>query len=282
MHIFKEIGSLKAYLKNHRPPHSKVGLVPTMGCLHAGHDSLVKASIKDNQVTVCSIYVNPTQFNNPADLEKYPRTLAEDLQRLEALNCTAVFCPDDAVMYAEPATLKFDFGNLDKILEGEFRPGHYSGVALVVSKLFHMVRPDVAYFGQKDFQQFMIISRLVKQLAFDIELVCAPIVREHDGLAMSSRNVRLGEAERKRANALIDCLKESRTQLLGGASLEGIQKTAAAQFEKKNIRLEYLALADREDLKLLEKIADPQDAILLIAAYIGEVRLIDNIFLADR
>jgi pantoate--beta-alanine ligase len=282
MHIFKEIGSLKAYLKQRRPTHSTIGLVPTMGCLHAGHDSLVRASIKDNQVTVCSIYVNPTQFNNPADLEKYPRTLDEDLKRLESLKCPAVFCPDDAVMYEEPSTLKFDFGNLDKILEGEFRPGHYSGVALVVSKLFHMVQPDVAYFGQKDFQQFMIISRLVNQLAFGVKVVCAPIVREEDGLAMSSRNVRLGTEERKRANALIACLKESRAQLLKGASLVSIQKDAARQFEKDNMRLEYLALADRHDLTLLDKISDPKDAILLIAAYIGEVRLIDNVFLADN
>jgi pantoate--beta-alanine ligase len=281
MHIFKEIGPLKAYLKNHRPPHSTVGFVPTMGCLHAGHDSLIKASIKDNETTVCSIYINPAQFNNPADLEKYPRTLEEDLQRLEGLNCTAVFCPDDSVMYGEPVTLQFDFGKLDKILEGEFRPGHYSGVALVVSKLFHMVQPDVAYFGQKDFQQFMIISRLVRELAFDTKLVCAPIIREQDGLAMSSRNTRLSADERKNASALIGCLIESRVKLLQGASIDSVQTTASEQFKKNNIRLEYLALADRNDLKLLGKINDPANAILLIAAYIGEVRLIDNIFLSE-
>jgi pantoate--beta-alanine ligase len=282
MHIFKEIGSLKAYLKQHRPMHSTVGFVPTMGCLHAGHDSLIKASIKDNQITVCSIYVNPTQFNNPADLDKYPRTLDEDLQRLHSLNCTVAFCPDDSVMYGEPASLRFDFGKLDKILEGQFRPGHYSGVALVVSKLFHMVQPDVAYFGQKDFQQFMIIARFVKELAFDLKLVCAPIIREDDGLAMSSRNMRLNPAERKKAALLIACLKESRTQLLKGTPLAEVQKKADEQFQKDNIRLEYLALADKFDLNLIEKINDPQNAILLIAAYIGEVRLIDNIFLADN
>jgi len=183
------------------------------------------------------------------------------------------------MMYPVASQLKFDFGALDKILEGEFRPGHYSGVALVVSKLFNLVQPDRAYFGQKDFQQFRVISRLVEELKFDLSLVCAPIVREADGLAMSSRNMRLNAAERKRAVILYQSLKQTRDRLLQGESFSELRKTVASQFDLNNVKLEYLALADRESLTLLDNITDPSRAILLIAAHVGDVRLIDNLFL---
>lgn len=279
MHIFREIGPMKAYLKRERSNRSTVGLVPTMGALHGGHVSLLQASKRENTITLCSIYVNPTQFNNPADLEKYPRTLDKDIQMLQEAECDAVFCPDNSTMYPAASQLKFDFGALDKILEGEFRPGHYSGVALVVSKLFNLVQPDRAYFGQKDFQQFRVISRLVEELKFDLSLVCAPIVREADGLAMSSRNMRLNAAERKRAVILYQSLKQTRDRLLQGESFSELRKTVASQFDLNNVKLEYLALADRESLTLLDNITDPSRAILLIAAHVGDVRLIDNLFL---
>src|ERR1043165_7630788 len=187
MEIFKEIQSLKAFLSQKRNSVS-IGLVPTMGALHAGHLSLIEASKRENQLTVCSIFVNPAQFNNAKDLEKYPRTLERDLGMLEKAGCDVVFAPDAKMMYEAEPMIKFDFGDLDKILEGEFRPGHFSGVALVVSKFFHIIKPTVAYFGQKDFQQFKVIEKLVKELKFDLQLKPMPIFRESDGLAMSSRN----------------------------------------------------------------------------------------------
>ncbi len=282
MHIFSEIGPMNAYLKRERSNLSTVGLVPTMGALHAGHVSLLQASKRENAITICSIYVNPTQFNDPADLEKYPRTLETDIQMLREAECNVVFCPDNSTMYSAVSQLKFDFGALDKILEGEFRPGHYSGVALVVSKLFNMVQPDRAYFGQKDFQQFRVISRLVEELKFDLSLVCAPIVREADGLAMSSRNMRLNAAERKRAVILYQNLKQTRDRLLQGDPFPQLRKTVASQCDQNNVKLEYLALADRETLTLLDDVADPSRAILLIAAQVGDVRLIDNLYLTEN
>ena len=282
MHIFREIGPMNAYLKRERSNLSTVGLVPTMGALHAGHVSLLQASKRENTITICSIYVNPTQFNDSADLEKYPRTLETDIQMLREAECNVVFCPDNSTMYPAVSQLKFDFGVLDKILEGEFRPGHYSGVALVVSKLFNMVQPDRAYFGQKDFQQFRVISRLVEELKFDLSLVCAPIVREADGLAMSSRNMRLNASERKRAVILYQNLKQTRDRLLQGEPFSQLRKTVASQCDQNNVKLEYLALADRETLTLLDDVADPSRAILLIAAQVGDVRLIDNLYLTEN
>ena len=199
MVIFKEIEPLKAFLDNKRGRDLSIGLVPTMGALHPGHLELVKASKKVNSLAVCSIFVNPTQFNNPSDLEKYPRSLDKDIELLNSVGCDVLFFPDKKEMYQKPSTIKFDFGQLDKVLEGEFRPGHFSGVALVVSKLFNIVNPTRAYFGQKDFQQFKIINRLVEELHFNIELICFPTLREADGLAMSSRNLRLTDDQRKTA-----------------------------------------------------------------------------------
>src|SRR5690349_22407745 len=163
MEIFKEIAPLKAFLRAKKQAQQSIGLVPTMGALHNGHISLIETSKVANSLTVCSIFVNPAQFNNPSDLLKYPRTLDKDISLLEKVECDVIFCPDSAEMYPEPATIKFDFGQLDKVMEGKFRPGHFSGVALVVSKLFNIVEPDRAYFGQKDWQQFSIIRQMVDE-----------------------------------------------------------------------------------------------------------------------
>ncbi|CAN5472844.1 pantoate--beta-alanine ligase [soil metagenome] len=282
MHIFVGIGPLKAYLKHQQSNHLTVGLVPTMGALHKGHLSLIQASKEKNDITVCSIYVNPVQFNNPIDLEKYPRTLDTDIQMLKDAGCDVAFCPDSSEMYREGTKLKFEFGPLDKVLEGEFRPGHFSGVALVVAKFFNIVRPQRAYFGQKDFQQFKVISRLVEELKFDLELVCSPIVRESDGLAMSSRNARLNMEDRERAILLSQCLLEARQKLLKGESMATTKRMAFEKCASYGVKIEYLALADREDLTLLESVKNPANAILLMAAYVGDVRLIDNIFLAEN
>ncbi len=282
MHIFVEIGPLKAYLKHQLTSHFSIGLVPTMGALHNGHLSLIQTSKKENHITVCSIYVNPIQFNNAADLEKYPRTLEQDIRVLQDAGCDALFCPGNSEMYREATRLKFDFGSLDKVLEGEFRPGHFSGVALVVAKFFNIVQPDRAYFGQKDFQQFKVISTLVEELKFDIQLICAPIIREHDGLAMSSRNVRLNTDERTRAVVLSQSLRESRDRLLKGESFSAIKKFVMDKCIQSNVRLEYIALADRENFSLLDNVREPGRGIILIAAYVGEIRLIDNLFLTEN
>lgn len=279
MHIFKEIAPLKAHLKARRTGPVSVGFVPTMGALHDGHVSLVRASQQANTVTVCSIYVNPTQFGNPEDLAKYPRTLEKDLQILEANACDIVFCPETEEMYGTTGAVAISFPGLDTILEGEFRPGHFSGVAQVVAKLFHIVQPDRAYFGQKDFQQVAVISRMVTALNFDVEIVSMPIVREPDGLAMSSRNQRLTPEQRRQATILHASLQETKEQLRNGKSLSGMIEVIRSRCAGQDVKLEYLALVDRENFTLLETITGTRAAVILIAAQVGPVRLIDNLFL---
>lgn len=278
MHIFQEIRPLKAFLEQIRKGSGTIGFVPTMGALHPGHISLIQASQKDNHKTICSIYVNPAQFNNAADLAKYPRTLERDLELLRQQGCDAVFCPSNAEMYATDSILKFDFGYLNTEMEGRYRPGHFSGVALVVSKLFNIVQPDVAYFGQKDFQQFKIIERLVSELKFEIALKCMPIVRESDGLAMSSRNARLSKENRTKASQLYQALLFAKEGLSKNKSMADIRSQVESQFNSVGgIQLEYLELVDSTNLLPLENVGDK--SILLIAAYVGEVRLIDNLLL---
>jgi len=276
MHIFREIKALHAHLRTLRSKHSSVGLVPTMGALHEGHISLLRAAKKDNDITVCSIYVNPTQFNNPEDLKKYPRSLDEDLEWLQKENCDIVFCPDDSEMYGE-AVLAISFPGLDNVLEGEFRPGHFSGVAQVVAKLFHIVAPDHAYFGEKDFQQVVVIRRMAEALKFPVSIVTLPIVREPDGLAMSSRNRRLPPSDRKHATALYENLNYARAALLKQESFSSVLDRVEKNCKDQNITLEYLRLADTLGLSTLDRITDPKKTILLIAARIGTVRLIDNL-----
>jgi pantoate--beta-alanine ligase len=276
MHVFREIGPIKAFLKEKNTQQS-IGLVPTMGALHQGHISLLNASKEENDLTVCSIYVNPTQFNNSSDLEKYPRTLEADLNLLEKHGCDVVFAPSNSEMYEAPSAIKFDFGELDKVMEGQFRPGHFSGVALVVSKLFHIVAPDVAYFGQKDFQQFKIIEQLVDELKFDLKLRCMPILREDDGLAMSSRNQRLTPEQRKKSIVLFKSLILAKERLAKGQSLSSVKDQIKQNCETADVKLEYLELANAKNLKLTENVTG--ETVLLIAGYVGEVRLIDNILL---
>lgn len=275
MDIFKEIEPLRAFLK-HKWGTVSIGLVPTMGALHAGHLSLIEASKHENQLTVATIFVNPTQFNNPSDLAKYPRTLERDLNALKSAGCDVVFAPEASEMYRRPSTLKFDFGQLDKILEGEFRPGHFSGVGLVVSKLFHIVQPTVAYFGQKDFQQFKIIEKLVEELNFNLTLKRMPIFREADGLAMSSRNERLNSFERKKAVAFYESLLLAKQLLKEGKSVSVVKEAVKQNCNAvEGVRLEYFELVESDNLTLTETVSD--QTVLLIAGFVGEVRLIDNL-----
>lgn len=279
MKIFNEIGPLRTYLKEIRTAGKTVGLVPTMGALHEGHISLISASKKANEVTICTIYVNPAQFNNPDDLRKYPRDLQRDVELLEKVGCDVLFCPNDREMYPDKPLIKFDFGHLDKVMEGAFRPGHFSGVALVVSKLFNICDADRAYFGQKDWQQLTIIKRLVSELRFNIEIVCVPTVRESDGLAMSSRNQRLTPELRQQAPVLFRALGQA-GQRLRKDSVDTVKKAIKDEIEFQTaLRLEYFEVTDPRNLMPLENVDKDTEAIMFVAAFAGDVRLIDNKFL---
>jgi len=280
MEIFREIEPLKTFLKVKRAQGSLIGLVPTMGALHKGHVSLVQASRKQNHLTVCSIYINPTQFNNPNDLLKYPRTFEKDLEMLEKAGCDVLFYPDNTEMYPEKSVIKIDFGQLDKVMEGQFRPGHFSGVALVVSKFFNVVQPDNAYFGQKDFQQFAIIQKLVDELKFGLTLHRVETLREEDGLAMSSRNLRLDAVQRGKATIFYQALLRAKKAIREGQSISTAKKIVSDEFGNQQIKLEYFEVADSKNLNLLESVKDTKNQpVMCIAGYIGDVRLIDNMFL---
>jgi pantoate--beta-alanine ligase len=279
MEIFKQIAPLKAFLSTAKQQRKSIGLVPTMGALHSGHLALIAASKAENDITVATIYVNPTQFNNAADLEKYPRTLDKDTELLQQVQCDAVFCPDDAEMYPRPSTVKLDFGALEQVMEGKFRPGHFSGVAIVVSKLFHIVEPDNAYFGQKDWQQFAVISELCEQLKFNVTLHSIATLRESDGLAMSSRNLRLQPPQRGQATVFYKALKAAQEYLRAGQDVETVKLRVKKEVESAHgFRLEYFELADSKNLKLLQNVSESDTPIMCIAGYAGEVRLIDNMF----
>jgi pantoate--beta-alanine ligase len=279
MQIFKEIDLLKAFLVEKRTQGKTIGFVATMGALHEGHLELIRNSQNGNSVTVCSIFVNPSQFNNPADLQKYPRTLESDIAKLEQAGCDALFCPEVEAMYEGQSLLKFDFGHLDKVMEGEFRPGHFSGVALVVSKLFNIIEPDVAYFGQKDWQQFAIIRQLTRELKFNLKLKSIPTFRETDGLAMSSRNARLTPELRNRAGVIYRALKSAMEQLKNGVAIQQVKDAVRKTIDADpDFKVEYVEVADAENLKPLNNVTESARAIICIAVFAGEVRLIDNMF----
>lgn len=283
MHVFQEISPLKAFLHQKKREGKRIGFVPTMGALHQGHISLINASTEYNDITVCSIYVNPTQFNNPSDLKKYPRTLAADKAMLEDAGCQVLFCPDNTVMYPVETTLQLHFGRLEKTMEGKHRQGHFNGVGLVVSKLLHIVEPDAAYFGQKDLQQYLIIRQMVQELFFPIALVCCPIIREPDGLAMSSRNVRLSKTARKKATQLYQSLSEARALFIEGrASVGQIKKYVGQKLTNQtDLVLEYFEIVDAHNLLPITKTYKTDQVAFCIAAEVGGIRLIDNLFLNE-
>jgi pantoate--beta-alanine ligase len=283
MKVFSEIAELQSVLRQAEISASSIGLVPTMGALHQGHLSLISASKQNDALTVCSIYVNPAQFNNPADLEKYPRTLEQDIALLRNTRCDVLFVPSNSTMYPAASDLKLDFGMLDKVYEGQFRPGHFSGVGLVVSKLFNIVRPTRAYFGQKDFQQLAIIKKLAAELFYDIDIKGIATVREPNGLAMSSRNLRLSAQQKEKATIFHQTLLEAREQLLLGNPWQSIRLGLEAKInDVEEVRLEYMDLVDAINLKPLETVNNPQDkAVILIAGYVGDVRLIDNLLVNE-
>jgi pantoate--beta-alanine ligase len=280
MEIFREIAPLRAFLEGFRRSGQSIGLVPTMGALHNGHLALITASKSQNLVTVCTIYINPTQFNNPVDLQKYPQNFDKDVEMLEKVACDVVFCPSNDEMYEKRSQLEFDFGDLGKVMEGKFRPGHFSGVALIVSKLFNIVTPDNAYFGQKDWQQYAIIQQVVDELKFDINLHCIPTLREADGLAMSSRNLRLNDRQRLQATIFYQALLDAKDKLAKGEEIKQVKELVTKKIEESgDVTLEYFEVAESKNLNVLEFVNGAEKPILCIAGYVGEVRLIDNMFL---
>ncbi|MBB3837448.1 pantoate--beta-alanine ligase [Runella defluvii] len=278
MHIFPTIADLRAYLRTQRTQGKSVGFVPTMGALHEGHLSLIEASNAQNDLTVCSIFVNPIQFNNPDDLARYPRTLETDCELLQTVGCDAVFAPSVQEMYPEKSLLTFDFGDLERVMEGKFRPGHFNGVGVVVSKLFNIVQPDRTYFGQKDLQQVAVVRRMMIDLGFQIELHPRPTLREADGLAMSSRNRNLTPDERALAPHIYAGLSAAKASLLGGRSPADVKAWMDAHFaQEPAFRLEYFEIVNAFSLQDVTELQPEGQTALCIAAHLGKVRLIDNI-----
>jgi pantoate--beta-alanine ligase len=254
-----------------------VGFVPTMGALHRGHISLIEEARKSCDIVTCSIFVNPIQFNNSSDLETYPKTIEADIEKLENAGCDLVFIPDTEEMYPEPVSEKYDFGALENVLEGAFRPGHFNGVAVVVKRLFDIMIPDRAFFGEKDYQQLLIIKALVRHDDIPVKIVPCPIIRENDGLAMSSRNARLSEKERAVApfiyNTLCKAVEMGKTK-----TVDEIISWGEAQFNgNDNFKLEYFQIADNIELQPVVNKKKSDNARLLVAAWLGNVRLIDNV-----
>ena len=277
MKVIHTIKDLQAELSVLKAQGKKVGLVPTMGALHAGHASLVKRSVNENEVTVVSVFVNPTQFNDKNDLVKYPRTLDADCKLLEACGATYTFAPSVEEMYPEPDTRQFSYAPLDTVMEGAFRPGHFNGVCQIVSKLFEVVKPHRAYFGEKDFQQLAIIREMVRQMQFDLEIVGCPIVREEDGLALSSRNARLSAEERENALKISQTLFKSRTFAATHTVSETQKFVEDAIAAAPGLRLEYFDIVDGNTLQKVGNWDQTSYAVGCITVFCGDVRLIDNI-----
>jgi pantoate--beta-alanine ligase len=275
MEVFHLVSDTRQWVAGKRSMGKTIGFVPTMGALHQGHLNLVSRAARENDLSACSIFVNPIQFNNPEDLAKYPRTLDNDLILLEKAGCELVFVPSAEEMYPEPVTKKFDFGPLERVMEGAHRPGHFNGVAIVVERLFNIIGANRAYFGEKDFQQLRIIQSLVKMEGIPVEIVPCPIVRESDGLAMSSRNRRLSPAERLVAPLIHMTLLFARDHT-GKIPVPELKKICIAMLEDKNFRVDYFEIAEPLSLQPIETWQETNGAMAFVAAFLGSVRLIDN------
>lgn len=277
MNVYNFIVDIQRFVEEKHNLGLKVGFVPTMGALHEGHISLINRAKKENDIVVCSVFVNPIQFNNPADLEKYPRTPEKDIEKLEQAGCDAVFMPTAEEMYPNKVEDHYDFGDIEHVMEGACRPGHFNGVAIVVRKLFEIVNPNKAYFGEKDFQQLAIIKKMVRDLNMNLEIVPCPIVREIDGLAMSSRNVRLNEAERAIAPKIFATLNDAISKKDAMSPSEMKKYTLNKYAEIKEFDVEYVEITDEINLKSLENWNECDHARIFVALQLGPVRLIDNV-----
>lgn len=277
MILFRRAGDLAAWLAKERKGGQRIGFVPTMGALHTGHISLIDISKKATGVTVCSIFVNPTQFNDPKDFQKYPITLEKDIYMLETAGTDALFLPEVSELYPDgtKGLETYDLGRLESLLEGKYRPGHFQGVCQVMRRLLDLVRPDDLFMGQKDYQQCMVVQRLLVITGMSTRLHPCPIIRETDGLAMSSRNLRLSPADREKAPAIFRALtliKDGLGTAVKTRSVDLLMVRARAILEENGFRVDYIELADAVTL-------EGGDTVVLAAAFLGEIRLIDNMLL---
>lgn len=280
MQVVKEINIANTTLTEYKKEGKTVGLVPTMGALHEGHLSLIKQSIQENDITVVSIFVNPIQFNNEEDFKKYPVTIALDLEELKRIGCDLVFMPKKEEMYPAKPSIKIQFGQLENIMEGAHRPGHFSGVAMVVLKLFHILTPSRAYFGQKDLQQYKIIEQVVRETSLVLELKMMPIIRNEGGLALSSRNQRLSEKGLMLASEINRALTIARDNIEVNRPVNDIMFKAESHLALfPQIKIEYLELVRLKDLSPVNIITEPNQLVLCFAGYIEGVRLIDNLII---
>lgn len=276
MKIFYKISELKEHLVQLRQRGKTVGFVPTMGALHPGHISLIEIANTQCDISVCSIFVNPNQFNNPDDLKRYPRTPENDIKLLEEGNCDVLYMPEVKDIYPENDTRHFSFGYLDEILEGATRPGHYNGVGQVVSILLQGIEPDKAFFGSKDYQQVMIVKSLVKQLNIPVEIVSCPILRELDGLAMSSRNTLLNEEERVIASLVPRIMQQANNIVKQKGIAEAKQFVNDITSKVSIMKLDYFEVCNAETLEIKNDYNSNEKFVSLIAVFVGKIRLIDN------
>lgn len=281
MEVTQTKAALKESLDKLKKTGSTVALVPTMGALHDGHISLINEAKKEADIVVCSIFVNPTQFTDPKDLEKYPRPLEHDINMLKKAGCDVVFMPSVKEMYPNfpnPEDWYIDLGEAEFLLEGEFRKGHYQGVTQIVYKLFRVVEPDIALFGQKDYQQVLMIKTMVQKLNLPVKIITCPIIREKEGLAMSSRNVHLSERDRNNALVLSRALQYIKDNY-GALELDALLEQAKQMITTtEHVELDYLTIADGDTLHpLKQKVL--KNAVVLVAAKVGETRLIDNMII---
>ncbi|TDL99696.1 MAG: pantoate--beta-alanine ligase [Flavobacteriaceae bacterium] len=277
MKIFQQANQMLPYILEQKKNGKKIGFVPTMGALHKGHLSLIEASQKENDLTVCSIFVNPTQFNNPEDLEKYPRNDKEDIEKLEAIGCDILYLPTAEDVYPGGMhSSEFDFGGIENQMEGECRPGHFNGVATVVNRLFRVTSPDAAYFGEKDYQQLAIVRKLMEIENFGFKLVGIPTFREKDGLAMSSRNVRLSPEFRAEAPKIYQFLLKAK-DLCQNQDFKTVQKTIQEDFSKTELQLEYFKICDQNTLVEATSREEGKNYRAFVAVFAGKIRLIDNL-----
>lgn len=282
MKIFSKISDTTSYIRQQKEKGKTIGFVPTMGALHDGHLALMKRAKQENDILVVSIFVNPIQFNNKSDLENYPRVLDKDIKLLEEIDTDILFAPTAREMYPEEAKKQYDFGALGNVMEGASRPGHFNGVAIVVSKLFNITIPHRAYFGEKDFQQLAIINKLVKIENIDVEIIPCEIVREDDGLAMSSRNARLTISQREAAPFIHKVLQNA-VKYAGKKSVIELKKWVETQFKDKDeFRLEYFEISNSIDLQPINNWSEAQTAMGFIVVNMGKIRLIDNIRLFNN
>ncbi len=274
MLIYKSVNELQQFLTENK--HKTIGFVPTMGALHQGHLSLIQASQQKADVTICSIFVNPIQFNKQEDLDNYPRNVGADVLKLESVNCEVLFLPSVEEMYPNKKYKNFEFGSLAEVMEGEHRPGHFNGVANVIERFFEIIRPNYAFFGEKDFQQLAIVKALTKQLELKTEIVGCPILREDSGLAMSSRNERLTVNQKKDAAIIFEALSFIKKNYLNYKVAEH-KNYFAKTISEKNIKLEYIEFADGNSLQPIQNYSDTKYCVVFIAVHVGKVRLIDNV-----